>query len=90
MVILRIERALPVDGWPLARSYKEVTAKFVRLGRLLLFIGRNKEADNADDNKRVLKQFTICNHKQPPFPEIRGQRSCPLSEGPTVRRYWQR
>lgn len=42
-------------------SYKEVTA-WLGAGRLLLFIGRNKEADNADDNKCVLKQFTVCDH----------------------------
>ena len=47
-------------------SYKEVTAGWVA-GRLLLFIGRNDEADNADDNKCVLKQFTICDHWAAPL-----------------------
>ena len=47
-------------------SYKEVTAGW-EAGRLLLFICRNDEADNADDNKRVLKQFTVCNHWAAPL-----------------------
>ena len=59
---------------------KEVTAK-LGLGRLLLFMGRNEEADNADDNQRILKQFRICNHWAAPLSEDQRARSCLLSGG---------
>lgn len=50
-VILEIERALPVDGWPPKLFTQKSNRLGWSLGRLLLFIGRNKEADNADDDK---------------------------------------
>ena len=70
--------------------FKEVTAKLWAQGRLLLFIGRDKEADHADDNKCVLKQFTVCNHWAPPLSKDQGARSAPRQEGFTAYRYWQR
>ena len=79
-VILEIERALPVDGGP--RYYlREVTAELGSCGRLLLFICRNKEADNADDYETELEQLRICKHRQPPFPKIRGQEAPPVERG---------
>ena len=64
-VILRIERALPVGGWPLA-SYKEVTAWLVAKGRLLLFVKKLRDlyaqSNNADEYKRVSKKLAVCNH----------------------------
>ncbi len=60
MSILNIERALPISGWP--PGYIEVTVSLWERGRLLLFIDRDNEADNADNYKRILKKFSICNH----------------------------
>ena len=71
--------------WPPA-SYdlkKDVTAWFVRPGRLLLFISLNKQADNSNDQNTDLNQICVCHHCQPPFPEIRGQEAPPdVSRGP--------
>ena len=54
-------------------------------GRLLLFIGRNYEADNADDDKRVLKQFTVCYHWAAPLSKVRGQEAAPVEGTPAYR-----
>ena len=78
-VILRIERALPVSGWPLA-SYKEVTA-CLEAGRLLLFVYLNKQAANAGDDQGVSEKLTICNHWAAPFPSLRGQEAAPQKRG---------
>ncbi len=51
------------------------------LGRLLLFIGRNEEADNTDDDQRILKQFRICNHWAAPLSKDQGAGSRPPSGG---------
>ena len=45
----------------------EVTAGLGNRGRLLLFMDRNEEANNADDNQCVLKQFTVCHHRSAPL-----------------------
>ena len=44
---------------------KEVTAIFVRDGRLLLFAvtDLNNEADHTDHENTKLEQFRVCNHK---------------------------
>ena len=56
----------------------EVTA-CLEAGRLLLLIDRDDEADNADDNKCVLKQFTICDHLgSPPFRGSEGKKLPPV------------
>ncbi len=55
LIILNIERALPVDGWPLVYG-KEVTACF-EAGRLLLFMYLNEQTHNADDDQTKLKQL---------------------------------
>ena len=85
---MRIERALPVTVGSLLANYRSNRLGW-SLGRLLLFIGRNKEAANADDNKCVLKQFTVCDHWAAPLSEDQGARSAPCQEGPAYR-YWQR
>ena len=69
---MNVERALPVTVGSLLANYRSNRLGW-SLGRLLLFIGRNKEAANADDNKCVLKQFTICDHLAAPLSKIRGQ-----------------
>ena len=77
---MNIERALPVNGWPPMLGY-EVTARLGNRGRLLLFIGRNEEADNADDNKCVLKQFTVSHHRAAPLSENQGAEAAPCRGG---------
>ena len=77
------KRALPADGQPLMLELQEVTAQLGNWGRLLLFYLEN-QTDNADDDKRVSKKLTVCNHglTSPPLQE--GARS-PLRDGGTNR-----
>ena len=75
-----------VTSWRVSLKFRyEVTAR-LEAGRLLLFIGRNYEADNTYDNQCVLEQFTVCYHWTAPLSKVRGARSCPLWRGhpPTV------
>ncbi len=74
-----------MSGWP-SKSYVTRSNRLGwSLGRLLPFIGRNEEADDTDDDKRVLKQFTVCNHRAAPLlSEIRGQEVAPCLGGPTA------
>lgn len=81
-VILSIERALLADGWPLTLDY-EVTAGW-RAGRLLLFIGLDEQGNNADDDKCVLKQFTVCDHMARPLSADQRAKKLPPVRGPTA------
>ena len=66
-------------------SCKEVTAGW-EAGRLLLFIGLNEQGNYADDDKCVLKQFTICNHWTAPLSKDQRAETALRREGqpPTV------
>ena len=55
--IIQLERALPVDGWPL--HIIEVIAELWGQGRLLLFYGQ-KEANDTDDHHTKLEQLRVC------------------------------
>nr|DAQ29308.1 MAG TPA: hypothetical protein [Caudoviricetes sp.] len=44
-----MKRALPADGWPQVQLLKRSNRTLWLEGRLLLFIGHHKEADNAND-----------------------------------------
>ena len=78
-VILEIERALPVDGWPPYIAI-EVTARLGRLERLLLFVMYlDDQAHNSDDDQTELKQLRVSQHKHPLL-SLEGARS-PLRDG---------
>ena len=61
-------------------SYKEVTAGW-EAGRLLLFIGRNDEADNADDNQTVCKQIRVSHHRTAPLSKDQRAKKLPPVRG---------
>ena len=56
------------------------------LGRLLLFIGLNEQGNYTDDDKCVLKQFTVCDHWTAPLYEDQRAEAALRREGqpPTV------
>lgn len=76
-VILKIERALPVDGWPPKLVSQKSNRLGWSLGRLLLFVRLNEQAANTNDNQGVSEKLTVCNHRAAPFPKIRGQEGAP-------------
>ena len=63
---------------------KEVTAIFVRDGRLLLFAvtDLDNEADHTDHKNTKLEQFRVCNHKSlAPLSMVGGQKKlCPSAK----------
>ena len=63
--ILQIKEVLPANEQFPYKVIKEVTAIFVRDGRLLLFAvtDLNNEADHTDHENTKLEQFRVCNHK---------------------------
>ena len=63
--ILKITRVLPANEQFPYKVIKEVTAIFVRDGRLLLFAvtDLDNEADHTDHKNTKLEQFRVCNHK---------------------------
>jgi hypothetical protein len=65
--IIKIQRALPVDGWPQTLSY-EVTAGLAA-GRLLLFINVNHKVNHHDNQHTELNKIRPVEiHKyHPPF-----------------------
>ena len=68
--ILQIKEVLPANEQFPYKVIKEVTAIFVRDGRLLLFAvtDLNNEADHTDHENTKLEQFRECNHNHwPPF-----------------------
>lgn len=77
-------------GRRLAPSLSYRSNRRLGAGRLLLFIGRNKEADNADDNKTVCKHIRVSHHMaSPPFRGSGGEKLPPVWR-PTACRCWQR
>ena len=63
--MLNITReAYPIDGYALqANNLEKVTRLMWKSGGLLLFIYRDNQGNNADDDQCVLKQRFISNHR---------------------------
>ena len=76
--MLNITReAYPIDGYALqANNLEKVTRLMWKSGGLLLFIYRDNQGDNADDNQCILKQRFISDHRAALLvKKLEGQRS---------------